>query len=137
MYVSDLGFTFYDNKFEDGAEVEGELAYRSFSPSFPSISPRPRLLCSLVLSEEKDEKSPPYSLLFHLRIEAIKKALWKTTPKRTKSPSASKAKLRKQILNCPPEQMLELLKAHALLNDEEPIPSATKLKPVLPSLNQM
>ena len=109
MYVSDLGFTFYGSKFEDGAEVEGELAYRSFSPSFPSISPRPRLLCSLVLSEEKDDKSP----------------------------SASKAKLRKQILNCPPEQMLELLKAHALLNDEEPIPSATKLKPVLPSLNQM
>ena len=129
MNVSKIGFTFYGSKFEDGALIQGELAYRSFSPRFPSVEPRPHLL-----PFSTEEGIPPYSLIFHKRSEAIRNLLWKTTPKRTKSPSASKAKLRKQILNCPPEQMLELLKAQGLLNDDEPIPSATKLKPVLPSI---
>ena len=131
MIVSSIGFVYYNDRFEDGALIHGELAYRSFSPWFPSVEPRPHLLPPLT-----DEKIPPYSLLFHKRSEAIRDLLWKTTPKRTKSPSASKAKLRKQILNCPPDQMLELLKAQGLLNDDEPIPSATKLKPVLPSIKQ-
>ena len=43
-------------------------------------------------------------------------------------------KLRKAILNCPPEEMLSLLKSQGLLNDDEPIPSSTPMKPVLPSL---
>jgi len=129
MNVSKIGFTFYGSKFEDGALIQGELAYRSFLPRFPSVEPRPHLL-----PFSTEEGIPPYSLLFHKRSEAIRNLLWKTTPKRTKSPSASKAKLRKQILNCPPDQMLELLKAQGLLNDDEPIPSATKLKPVLPSI---
>lgn len=131
MIVSSIGFVYYNDRFEDGALIHGELVYRSFSPRFPSVEPRPHLLPPFT-----DEKIPPYSLLFHKRSEAIRDLLWKTTPKRTKSPSASKAKLRKQILNCPPEQMLELLKAQGLLNDDEPIPSATKLKPVLPSIKQ-
>ena len=131
MNVSKIGFTYYDDTFEDGADIQGELAYRSFAPRFPSVEPRPHLLPPLT-----EEGLPPYSLLFHKRQELIKDLLWKTTPTRSKSPSASKAKLRKQILNCPPDQMLELLKAQGLLNDDEPIPSATKLKPVLPSIKQ-
>ncbi len=130
MQVSSIGFTFYNDRFEDGALIDGELAYRSFSSSFTSVKPRPHLLPFL-----SEDKLPPYSLLFHERSELIKSLLWKTTPSRTKSPSASKALLRKQILNCPPEQMLELLKAQGMLNDDEPISSATKLKPILPSLS--
>ena len=129
MIVSSIGFVYYNDRFEDGALIHGELVYRSFSPRFPSVEPRPHLL-----PFSTEEGIPPYSLLFHKRSEAIRELLWKTTPSRTKSPSASKAKLRKQILNCPPDQMLELLKAQGLLNDDEPIPSATKLKPVLPSI---
>ena len=129
MMVSDLGFTFYGSKFEDGALVDGDLAYRSFSSSFPSVTPRSHLHPPLT-----EDNIPPYSLLFHLRSEKIRNLLWKTTPSRTKSPSESKVNIRKRILNCPPEEMLALLKAQGLLNDDEPIPTATKLKPVLPSI---
>ena len=45
MYISKLGFIYFkDNKFEDGALVDGKLVNRSF---FPSASPRPHLLPKL------------------------------------------------------------------------------------------
>ena len=130
MKISKLGFIDFNNKFEDGGTIDGDLPSWA---DFPSISPRtplppPRLT---------DQLLPPYSLLFHERLESIRNLIWKTTSSSTKkkAPSNQKAKLRKAILNCPPEEMLSLLKAQGLLNDDEPISTATKLKPVLPSLS--
>ena len=127
MYISKLGFIYFkDNKFEDGALVDGELVNRSF---FPSASPRPHLLPKL-----DNEGNIPFSFLFHKRSETIKDLLWKTTASSTKRTSTKKKNLRKAILNCPPEDMLDLLKSQGLLNDDEPISSALKLKPKLPSI---
>ena len=130
MFVSKTGFTYFkNNKFEDSSLVDFTNEEIKSFKSYPSISPRSPLPPLL-----NNEGSPPFSILFHKRNELIKSLLWKTTSSSSKRISSKKKNLRKAILNCPPEEMLSLLKESGLLNDAEPLPSAMKLKPKLPSL---
>jgi hypothetical protein len=138
MITTKLGFTFFNCfesntiKSEDGAFLDERVEIKIVK-DLPSIKPR-----EILLPELTNDNKIPFSFLFHKRSELIRNLLWKTTPSssKPKSKSNKNQKLRKAILNCPPEQMLALLKSQGLLNDDEPIPSSTKLKPVLPSLPQ-
>ena len=126
MFVSTVGFTYFKDRFEDSSFIEEKL---KCVRSYPSIYPRSPLNPPL-----DNEKNIPFSILFHKRNELIKQLLWKTTSSSSKRVSSKKKNLRKAILDCSPEDMLELLKSQGLLNDDEPIPSTLKPKPKLPSL---
>ncbi len=130
MKISSLGFTFFSinqkNQFESGAIPTPTFPPSSVKSSYPSITIKPPILPTLT-----DDKKIPFSFLLHERSEKIKDLLWST--RKTKSRSTTKQSqknvtLRKQILNCPQDQIFDLLKSQGLLSDDEFIPSSLSLK---------
>lgn len=127
MKISSLGFTFFSinqkNQFESGAVPTPQLSPTS---SYPSITIKPPILPPLT-----DDKKIPFSFLLQKRSEKIKSLLWstrKTKSRRVTKQSQKNLTLRKQILNCPQDQIFDLLKNQGLLSDDEFIPSSLPLK---------